>query len=118
MYQFIAFYRSPNQSHDEFNSLINNVGLNLDKVTTNFNPFLVFVLDDFYAKSHNWCINGKTNFEGAKIDILTSQDGLHQKTKEPTHTLGTSPLCIDLLFTSKPKLAMDSGVHASFHVNC
>ena len=35
---FISLYRSPNQSHDEFNSFKKNLDLNLDKATT-YNPF-------------------------------------------------------------------------------
>ena len=42
---FITLYRS----HDEFNSFIKNLELNLDKATT-FNPFFVVVLGDFIAK--------------------------------------------------------------------
>ena len=37
---FITLYRSPNQSHDEFNSFIKNLEFNLDKTTT-CRPFLV-----------------------------------------------------------------------------
>ena len=74
---FITVYRSFNQSHDEFNLFIKNLELNLDKATT-YNAFLVVVLGDFNAKSCNWCINDKTNFEGAKIYTLTLQNGLHQ----------------------------------------
>ena len=96
---------------------LQNLELYLVKATT-CNPFLVVVLGDFNAKSCNWCINDKTNSEGAKIDTLTSQNGLHQIIKEPTHILDTSSSCIDLIFTSQPKLAMDSGVHFSLHVNC
>ena len=73
---------------------LQNLELNLDKATT-CNPLLVVVLGDFNAKSCNWCINDKTNSEGAKIDTLTSQDGLHQIVKEPTHILDTSSSCID-----------------------
>ena len=113
---FITLYRSPNQSHDEFNLFIKNLELNLDKKTT-YNPFLVVVLGYFNAKSCNWYINDKTNFEGAKIDILTLQNGLHQIIKESTHILDTSSSCIDLFFTSQPELVMDSGVHASLRVN-
>ena len=91
--------------------------MNLDKATT-YNPFLVVVLGDFNAKSCNWCINDKTTFEEAKIDTLTSQNGLQQIIKEPTHILDTSSSCIDLIFTSQPKLVMNSGVHSSLHVNC
>ena len=114
---FITLYRSPSQSHDEFNSFIKNLQLNLDKATT-FNPYLVVVLGDFNAKSCNWCINDKTDFEGAKIDTLTSQNGSRQIIKEPTHILDVSSSCIELFFTSQPKLVMDSGVHASLHANC
>ena len=35
---FISLYRSPNLSHDEFNSFKKNLDLNLDKATT-YNPF-------------------------------------------------------------------------------
>ena len=94
---FITLYRSPNQCHDEFNSFVKNLKLNLGKATT-FNSFLVVVLSDFNTKPSNWCINDKTNFQGAKIDTLTSQYGLHQIIKEPTHILSTSFSCID--FTS------------------
>ena len=84
----ITLYRSPDQSHDEFNSFIKNLELNLDKVTTD-KPFLVVVLSGFNANLCDWCINIKTNFQGAKIDAITSQNGLHQIIKEPAHILGT-----------------------------
>ena len=69
--------------------------MNLDKATT-YNPFLIVVLDDFNAKSCNWCINDRTNFEGTKIETLTSQNILHQLIKKETHILDTSSSWIDL----------------------
>ena len=60
-----------------------------------------------------WHINDKTNFEGAKIETLTSQNDLHQIIKEPAHILDKSSSCIDLIFTLQPNLVMDSGVHSS-----
>ena len=113
----ITLYRSTNQAHDEFNSFIKNLELILDKATT-YNPFLVVVLGYLNANSCNCCTNDETNFERAKIDTLTSQNGLHQIIKEPTHILDTSVSWIDLFFTSQLELVMDSGVHASLHVNC
>ena len=74
-----------------FTDLLTNLMMNLiiykrpriefNKATTH-NSFLVVVLGDFNAKSCNWCINDKANFEGAKTDTLTSQNGLHQIIKE------------------------------------
>ena len=70
---------------------------------------------DFNAKSRYWFCHDKTNFEGDAIENLTSQFGLHQVIKEPTHILGTSSLSIDLIFTSHPNLIIEPGVHSSLH---
>ena len=59
----------------------------------------------------------KLTFEGNVIDNVTSQLGLYQVIKEPTHILGTSS-CIDFIFTSLLYLVIDSGVHSSLHPNC
>ena len=81
------------------------------------NPFLVVAIRDFNAKSSYWFCHDKTNFEGDAIENLTSQFGLHQVIKEPTHILGTSSLSIDLIFTSHPNLIIEPGVHSSLHWN-
>ena len=65
-----------------------------------------------------WCNNDITTYEGSKIDGVTSQFGLHQIIKEPTHFIGDSSSCIDLIFTTQPNLVMESGVHSSLHANC
>ena len=49
---------------------------------------------------------------------VTSQFGLQQLIKEPTHILTDSSSYIDLLFTSQPNLEMKSGVHSSLHQKC
>lgn len=50
------------------------------------------------------------------MDATISQFGLQQLITEPTHILGNSPSCIDLIFTSNQSLAMDSGVYPSLHL--
>ena len=114
---FISLYRSPNQSQDDFESFINNLEYNLDSVMVN-NPFLTVVLGDFNAKTSLWYNNDITTYEGSKIDGVTSQFGLEQIIKEPTHIIGNSSSCIDLIFTNQPNLVMESGVHSSLHSNC
>ena len=59
-----------------------------------------------------------TTTEGAKIEFVNSQYGLHQIINEPTHVLENSLSCIDLIFTSQLNLVVDSGVHPSLHPNC
>ena len=114
---FIALYRSPNQRQTDFESFINNFELNLDSIIVN-NPFLSVVLGDFNAKTNLWYNNDITTYEGSKIDGVTSQFGLEQIIKEPTHIIGDLLLCIDLIFTTQPNLVMESGVHSSLRSNC
>ena len=47
-------------------------------------------ISDFDTKSSRWFCQDKTNFEGDATENLTSQFGLHQVIKEPTHILDTS----------------------------
>ena len=81
---FLSLYRYPSQSQDDFANLVQK------------NPFLVVATGDFNAKSSNWFCQDKTNFEVDAIENLTTQFGLHQVIKEPTHILDTSSSCIDI----------------------
>ena len=38
--------------------------------------------------------------------------------KEPTHFIGDSLSCIDVIFTTSQYLIMETGVHYSLHANC
>ena len=114
---FITLYRSPNQCQDDFESFISNIELNLDSIMTN-NPFLTVILGEFNAKSSLLYNNDVATYEGSKIDGVTSQFGLQLRIKEiklPTHIIGDSLSCIDLIFTTQPNLVMESGVHSSLH---
>ena len=75
-------------------------------------------MGDFNARSSNWCKYDISNNEGVQIDSVTSTHGLEQLISEPTHILSNSSSCIDLIFTNKPNLVVDSGTHLSLHPNC
>ena len=89
----------------------------LDKIYED-NPFMISVLGDFNAKSHNSCKNDITFHEGSMIDAATSNYGLHKLIQEPTHVLNSSSSCIDLIFTSQPNLVMELVVNSSQNPNC
>ena len=76
------------------------------------------IIGDFNAKFNKWCSTDKTTPEGAKLNILISQDGLTQLLKEPTHISDNYRSCIDLIFTSQPNLVVDFAIHPSLHENC
>ena len=113
---FMILYGSPSQSQGLFESFKENLELNFEFAVQN-NPFLVVLLDDFNAKSSNWCKNDITTTEGKAIENISSQFGLHQMINEPTHILESSSLCNHLIFTSQPNLVTESGVHPSLHPN-
>ena len=75
-------------------------------------------IGDFNAKSKDWYSNGWTSFERSELDFSTSQFGLLQMIKEPTHILKNSKSFMDLIFTSQKNMVIDSGVPVCLHLNC
>ena len=64
--RFIHLYRSPRQTHDEFQMFRSNLELNLDS-SSSCNPFLTLPIGEFNAKSKQWCEIDKTCFEGSQL---------------------------------------------------
>ena len=114
---FISLYRSPSQTQDEFEKLVDNLELNFETLCQ-YNSFLIVPIGDLNTKSINWYCHDKSSHEGNAIENVTAQFGLEQIINEPTHISYTSLSCIDLIFTSQPNLITDSGVHSSLHPNC
>ena len=96
---FVSLYHSPRQSQDDFEGFENNFQLHIDTATAS-NTFLTVVHDNFNAKSNIWFKGDKKTYEGFKIDGITSTFELQQIINEPTHIIGSSSSCIDLIFTS------------------
>ena len=114
---FVGLYRSPSETQDKFEKFSNNLKLTLGTLPPK-NPFLVVANGEFNAKSKCWYISDSTTPHGNILENITSQFGLQQIIKEPTHILDNSSLCIDLIFTSQPNLLTESGVYLSLHPNC
>ena len=114
---FVALYRSPSQSQDDFATFSDNLELTLDFVSKK-KPFLLVVLGDFNAKLSQWHDKDTSTPEGISVESITSRFGLHQIINDPTHILENSSSCIDLIFTSQPNLSVESGTQPSLHPNC
>ena len=106
MCNFVALYRSPIQSQDDFETFTDNFEMTLE-ILSQKSPFLITAIGDFNAKSKNWYNEDKTSFEGNAIESITSQFGLHQLINELTHILHNSSSCIDLIFTFHPNLVIE-----------
>ena len=65
-----------------------------------------------------WWENDVDNYEGKLFEPFTSDLGLNQLITEPTHFVGESKSCIDLIFTDQPNLFLESGVHPTLHDQC
>ena len=115
---FIAtLYRSPSQSREEFEKFLSNFEV-LIKAISNQKDAISMIMNDFNARSSNWCKYDMSNNEGVQVDFVTSTHGLEQLIYETTHILSNSSSCIDLIFTNQPNLVVDCGTHPSLHPNC
>ena len=115
--EFVALYKSPSQSQDNFETFADNFEMTLEFLAQK-NPFLSTAISDFNDKFSNWYNKDKTSFEGNTIENATSQLGLHQIINKPTHVLPNSSSCIDLIFTSQPNMVIESSIHSSLHSCC
>ena len=116
-YFFAVVYRSPSQNETEFDNFMMNFELMLSKMNAE-NPYSFIITGDFNCRSTQWWENDAENNEGKLFEPLTSDLGLNQLISEPTHLIGNSKSCIDLIFTDQPKLVIASGVHPSLHDHC
>ena len=116
-YFFVVVYRSPSQNQAEFDNLLLNFELLLSKIQAE-NPFCVVITGDFNCRSTQWWAKDIENSEGKEFEPLTSDLGLHQLISEPTHLMGGSQSCIDLIFTDQPNLVVESGVHLDLPQVC
>ena len=112
-----VIYRSPSQSINEFDSFLSN----LEKLVSDINnrkPALSITTGDFNARSQSWWSNDINTTAGLKLPTLYSSNGFFQLINEPTHIQTNNTSSIDLLFTDKPGLSVNSGVHSSLDPNC
>ena len=82
------------------------------------NPYCVIITGDFNCCATNWWEDDIENDEGKLFELFTSDLWVHQLINEPTHFVGNSRSCIDIIFTDQPNLFLESGVHPSLHENC
>ena len=112
-----VIYRSPSQNNREFNSFLSSFEQLLSEISKR-KPTVSIITGDFNARSSSWWSNDTNTLEGTNLYSLTSSNNFSQLINEPTHIQGNSSSCIDLIFTDRPNLAVNSGVHASLHPNC
>ena len=110
-------YRSPSQEESEFENFMTSFALLLSNLQSE-QPFSIVITGDFNCRSNQWWVNDIENDEGKVFEPFISELGLHQLISEPTHLMGSSSSCIDLILTDQPNLFIKTGVHQSLHEQC
>ena len=80
-------------------------------------PYATIITGDFNCSPQWWGDHIETD-EGKQLEPLMSDLGLHQLISGPTHMIGHSKSCIDLIFTDQPNLFIEFGIHPSLHEQC
>ena len=111
LYSCISIYRSPNQSYDDFVSILDNFELTLDTLPQK-NSFLMLALGDFNAKSNNPYNKYINSNEGRKIEAVASQNGLHQEIMNQ-HIFSMIPLYVLISFLTFNLIYLRNSVFAN-----
>ena len=110
---FVAVYRSPSQTADEFNLFLDRLELTQAK-----KPDCIIITNDFNCRTQQWWSGDIEDPHGTALDDLIQSKNLSQlMTDEPTHIINGSSSCIDLIITSQPFL-FEHGIHLSLFENC
>ena len=81
-------------------------------------PYSITISGDFNCRSALWWPDDLTNDEGKLFEPVIPSIGLHQLISEPTHEIGSSSSCIDLILTDQPNVFTETGVHPSLDPLC
>ena len=76
------------------------------------NSCIVLIAYDFNARTTNWWKNNLFMSEGNQVDLLTTFCSV---ILDSTHIFPNSSSSVDLIFTRKPNLVVESGVHVSLN---
>ena len=87
----------------------------LFKILKDKRPHCIILTGDFNCRSDSWWVEDEVTTEGTKLSELCDSYCQNQLIEEPTHILGNSLSCIDLIITDQPNLFVNSGVHSSLY---
>ena len=114
---FKCFYRSPSQSHDEFENFCSELNLLLTSRNNN-QPACSVLLGEFNAKCSKWCSSDKNNIAGLEIDNITIMAVYSQLINKPTLFINETSSFIDLIFSSNVSFIRNYGIEQSIYEKC
>ena len=112
-----CLYRSPSQSHDEFENFRIKFDTLLSRIHDKL-PICSVATSDFNARCSRWWRNDIRNFAGKEIDFLISSASYTQIIDKPTLVVNKSKSCIDLIFCTNQNTISKYGADASLFDKC
>ena len=95
---FVAIYRSPNQSSEEFDLFQENLQNIIDNIK-DLRPHCVILTGDFNCRSNQWWPGDKNLPEGIALDDLFESYDMTQLIDQPTNVEPRGISCVDLIVT-------------------
>ena len=88
--------------------------MRLSKTASSKSLFAI-TLGDINARFSSWWKEDKTTAEGTYLEAFTFLHNFNQLLSEPTHIVSHFSPCIDLIFTSRPNLKVNFGIHCALN---
>ena len=99
---FVAIYRSPNQSSEEFDLFQESLQNIIDSIK-DLRPHCIALTGDFNCRSNQWWPGDKNLPEGIALDDLFESYNMTQLIDQPTNIEPRGISCVDLIVTNQPK---------------
>ena len=112
---FVAVYRSPNQTNDEFEVFYNKLQDTLDKIK-DAKPHSTILTGDFNCRSTQFWPGDIDSLKGIALDELIDSNNMTQLIDQPTNLEPRGITCVDLIITDHPNLFVDYGIHSSLTI--
>ena len=110
-------YRKHHADEAELTAYMENFELSMQNVKSE-SPFCSFFIGDFNCHNTAWLNSDRTDIQGELLNDIILQNGFQQLVKEPTHFMGNTNTCIDLVITDQPNLVNECCVIPTLHNRC
>ena len=113
---FVALYRSPNQSNEDFEEFYHKLQDNLDQIKK-LKPHCTILTGDFNCRTKQFWPGDTDSPKGIALDELIESNNMILLIDQPTNLESRGISCVDLIITDQPNLFIDYGIHSSLD-NC
>ena len=113
---FVALYRSPNQSNEDFEEFYHKLQDNLDQIKE-LKPHCTILKGDFNCRTKQFWPGDTDSPKGIALDELIESNNMTQLIDQPTNLESRGISCVDLIIPDQPNLFIDYGIHSSLD-NC